>query len=211
MLAPAGPRCDMCGTPTTDEHSHVVDLHNRGLLCTCRPCALLFTDAGAHQRYRTVPDRRLALPLENFTAQDWDRLQLPVGLVFFFENSDLGRTLAFYPGPAGVTESELPLEAWNEIVAANPELGEARADIEAVIMRAGRGGGFECCLVPIDACYELAGRLRSVWRGFDGGTDAHACIDEFFARNRGTSKSAGLPEPAGVAGSAQQTAPRGVS
>jgi hypothetical protein len=36
--------------------------------------------------------------------------------------------------------------------------------------------------VPIDACYELVGRLRQLWRGFDGGQDAHAAMDEFFER-----------------------------
>ena len=29
----------------------------------------------------------------------------------------------------------------------------------------------ECHLVPIDACYEFVGRLRMLWRGFDGGQD----------------------------------------
>jgi hypothetical protein len=36
--------------------------------------------------------------------------------------------------------------------------------------------------VPIDACYELVGRLRQLWRGFDGGQDAHAAMDQFFER-----------------------------
>ncbi len=44
--------------------------------------------------------------------------------------------------------------------------------------------GFDCHLVPIDACYELAGRLRLVWRGFDGGQDAHAA-----ARRRSSTRS----------------------
>ncbi len=42
------------------------------------------------------------------------------------------------------------------------------------------GPAFDCHLVPIDACYELVGRLRLVWRGFDGGQDAHAELDAFF-------------------------------
>ena len=36
-------------------------------------------------------------------------------------------------------------------------------------------------LVPIDACYELVGRLRMLWRGFDGGQEAREFVDEFFA------------------------------
>jgi hypothetical protein len=34
--------------------------------------------------------------------------------------------------------------------------------------------------VPIDACYELVGHLRRLWRGFDGGTEANRQLDEFF-------------------------------
>lgn len=36
-------------------------------------------------------------------------------------------------------------------------------------------------LVPIDACYEFVGRLRMLWRGFDGGQEARRFIEEFFA------------------------------
>jgi hypothetical protein len=42
----------------------------------------------------------------------------------------------------------------------------------------------ECYIVPIDACYELVGHLRLVWRGFDGGTEANQKLDEFFEHVR---------------------------
>jgi hypothetical protein len=38
--------------------------------------------------------------------------------------------------------------------------------------------------VPIDACYELAGRMRLTWRGFDGGSEARAGIEEFLGTVR---------------------------
>ncbi len=44
---PLGEFCEMCGIDVLDEHSHVVDIDSRRLMCTCRPCALLFTAAGA--------------------------------------------------------------------------------------------------------------------------------------------------------------------
>ena len=50
-------QCEMCAEPINERHQHVVDLVGRGLLCTCRPCYLLFTAEGAQQRYRAVPDR----------------------------------------------------------------------------------------------------------------------------------------------------------
>ena len=39
----------------------------------------------------------------------------------------------------------------------------------------------EAHLVPIDRCYELVGLLRTAWRGFDGGQEARALLDAFFA------------------------------
>jgi hypothetical protein len=38
--------------------------------------------------------------------------------------------------------------------------------------------------VPIDACYEMVGQLRRLWRGFDGGQEAHDALDAFFDRIR---------------------------
>ena len=77
----------------------------------------------------------------------------------------------FYPSPAGATECALDLPAWERLAAAHPLLGAGRA---------GRGGGadlprqardgVEYFVVPIDVCYELAGRMRMLWRGFDGGS-----------------------------------------
>jgi hypothetical protein len=170
----------------------VVNLESRGLMCTCRACYLLFTasyigpdslERDAALRYRAVPDRYLSFPDFVLDARQYDELEIPVSLAFLFTNSMLGRTIAFYPGPAGATESELPLQAWDRIVAANPELGLLRADVEALLIRGEDRGrnDFSCHLVPIDTCYELVGRLRQLWRGFDGGTEVHQAMDEFFA------------------------------
>jgi hypothetical protein len=180
----AGERCEMCAEPIGAEHQHVVNLESRGLLCTCRSCYLLFTDEHAELRYRAVPDRYLSFPDFTLHARQYDELQIPVGLAFLFSNSVLGRIAAFYPGPAGATESELPLDAWDRIVEANPQLGQLRPDVEALLIRGDEGGGhgFSCYLVPIDTCYELVGRLRLLWRGFDGGTEARQAIDDFFLR-----------------------------
>ncbi|MEV8409931.1 DUF5947 family protein [Streptomyces niveus] len=194
----AGERCEMCATPIGEEHQHVVNLESRSLMCGCRACYLLFTDDGAQLRYRAVPDRYLrfdGLPLD---ARTWDELQIPVGLAFLFRNSAQDRTIAFYPGPAGATESELPLDAWSTIVEASPELAVLRPDVEALLVRrtdtGGGGGGREiaasCHLVPIDACYELVGRLRTLWRGFDGGQEAHAAMDAFFEHVQARSRPA---------------------
>ncbi len=176
-------KCEMCAEVIGDEHPHVVDIESRGLMCTCRGCYLLFTAEQAHLRFRAVPDRYLSFPEIDIDGASWSQLEIPVGLAFLFSNSVLGSTVAFYPGPAGVTESELDLKAWSSIVDANPSLGTLRPDVEALLVHTtDHGEEFRCFLVPIDACYELAGRLRLVWRGFDGGQDAHEQIEAFFAQ-----------------------------
>jgi hypothetical protein len=185
-----GERCDMCATPIPDEHAHVVNVESRNLLCTCRACYLLFTSEGAAQgKFRAVPDRYLYAPSFAFGDAQWDALEIPVRIAFFFLNSSLGRVVAFYPSPAGATESQLPLEAWQEVVQANPVLETLAPDLEALLVYGRRDrSGFDCFLVPIDACYELTGVVRQRWRGFDGGEEAWQEIEAFFTRLREKSR-----------------------
>jgi Family of unknown function (DUF5947) len=183
----AGELCDMCTEPIPDEHGHVVDHQARSILCTCRGCYLLFTANGAGGgRFRAVPDRYLAFPEFTLSREQWDSFQIPVSIAFFFMNSSLDRVAAFYPGPAGATESELPLDAWEALVDENPGLNTLEPDVEAFLVRvrSGREAGAECFLVPIDSCYELVGHLRRLWRGFDGGREARDAIEAFFDQVR---------------------------
>jgi len=128
---PAGERCEMCSEAIADEHQHVVNVAGRQLLCVCRGCYLLFTDSHAQLRYRSVPDRYLSFPDFALDRRTWEALQIPVGLAFFFRNSALDRTVAFYPGPAGATESDLDLEAWTAINSADPRVGLLTDDVPA--------------------------------------------------------------------------------
>ncbi len=192
---PAGERCEMCAEPITDEHQHVVNVAGRQLMCTCRGCYLLFSDPHAELKYRAVPDRYLRFPDFALDRRGWESLQIPVGLAFFFRNSALDKTVAFYPGPAGATESELDLDAWSTISAADARLELLAPDVEALLVRVPDRGTqedapAECYLVPIDACYEFVGRLRMLWRGFDGGQEVRQFVDEFFDRITARSKVA---------------------
>jgi hypothetical protein len=184
----AGERCEMCAAAIGEEHAHVVNLESRGLMCSCRACYLLFTDEAANLHYRAVPERYVRFDDLTLDERAWDELEIPVGLAFLFRNSVQGRTIAFYPGPAGATESELPLDAWDTVVERHPELGVVRADVEALLVRRAEDGAGSCHLVPIDACYELVGRLRTLWRGFDGGSEARTAMDAFFAHVRDRSR-----------------------
>jgi hypothetical protein len=181
----------MCGASVADQHQHVVNVGTRSLLCTCRPCYLLFTHDDAALAYRAVPDRYLSFP--DLATPVWEELELPVGTAFLFINSTLERVVAFYPGPAGATESELPLDAWEKVVAATPGLATVKPDVEALLVRA-VDQQVEAFLVPIDVCYELVGHLRMLWRGFDGGQDVRRRLDEFFADVRTRCRPRGQAE-----------------
>ncbi|RFZ55506.1 hypothetical protein CKW46_12225 [Mycobacterium liflandii] len=182
---PAGEHCEMCATEIADEHQHVVNVAGRQLMCVCRACYLLFTDSAAELRYRAVPDRYLWFPDFALDRRAWDALQIPVGVAFFFTNSALGRTVAFYPGPAGACESELDLDVWSDLKDGDKRLELLADDVEALLVQVPESGAPRSYLVPIDACYEFVGRLRMLWRGFDGGQQAREFIDSFFAKVAG--------------------------
>jgi hypothetical protein len=178
--------CDQCGELLGEAHHHTIDIVARTLSCSCRACWLLAGARSGTSSRQPVPDRYLAEPHFALTATQWDALQLPVDVAFFLRNSAVGRTIAFYPSPAGATESSLPLEAWADVERANPWVRTARPDVEAVLVRkrASAEAGPEAFIVPIDACYDLVGRIRTHWRGFDGGERARAEIERFFSEIR---------------------------
>jgi hypothetical protein len=83
----------------------------------------------------------------------------------------------------------IPAEAWDELVVANPVLRELAPDVEALLLYRRRGESeFHSFLVPIDACYELTGRVRRYWKGFDGGEEAWREIETFFSKLRDNSR-----------------------
>ncbi len=145
-------------------------------MCACRACYLLFTQPGAARgRYRAVPDRYLTDPDHPLDGSEWDALEIPVGLAFFLHNSRAGDGHRLLPEPGG-----------RDRVPAGPRRPGTELAADAPAARRGRtrrrghpdhplglaGDGVECFVVPIDACYELAGRMRLHWRGFDGGAEA---------------------------------------
>ncbi|MBB5152581.1 DUF5947 family protein [Saccharopolyspora phatthalungensis] len=186
--SPAGAErgCELCTEPLGTEHRHVVNIESRRILCTCRACYLLFTHPGAGGgKHRAVPERYRHLPDFGTGARIWDATEIPVGMAFLFHSSVAG-PVAFYPSPAGATESLLPVQEWERALRDNPALTELQADVEALLIKQSEDG-FEGFLVPIDACYRLVGIVRTHWKGFDGGTEARDRIEEFFEslRRRG--------------------------
>jgi hypothetical protein len=171
-------RCELCSAPLGPEHDHLVELTNRRLACACEPCAILFSNQGA-ARYRRVPRRVAFLPDIRLTDVAWEGLQLPINLAFFMHNSAAGRVVAFYPSPAGATESLVPLEAWQALADDNPVLRELEPDVEALLVNR-VGTAREHYRVGIDQCYKLVGLIRIHWRGFSGGPAIWEEIARFF-------------------------------
>jgi hypothetical protein len=186
---PGTEKCELCATEVPAEHGHVADLESSTLACACRACYLLFTQPSAGRgRYRAVPDRYLADRGRTLTGVEFDELEIPVGLAFFLKSTSAERVAGFYPSPAGVTECVLDLGAWERLTREHPLLGAPEPDVEAALISRS-DSGVEYFLVPIDACYELAGRMRLHWRGFDGGAEARASIAEFLATVRSRARA----------------------
>jgi len=191
--------CELCGVAVAPEHEHLVEPGKRRLVCACQACAILFSGQ-AGQRYKRVPLRIRSLPAFRLTDAQWDNLMVPINMAFFFESSVSGRITAIYPSPAGATESLLPLETWEGIVAQNPELAGMEADVEALLVnRLGAGRGFpehRYFLLPIDQCFKLVGLVRSNWRGLSGGEELWQALGVYFAALGARAGSTGVPQHA---------------
>jgi hypothetical protein len=179
-------RCELCSAAVFTEHPHLVDPKQRRLVCACDACALLFS-AGGNGRFKLVPRDVRRLAGFQMTDAEWDGLLIPINLAFFIRGSD-NRVSAFYPSPAGATESLLPLETWNSIVFSNPALNELQPNVEALLVNrvghAREAAAAEYYIAPIDACYRLVGLIRLHWHGLSGGEVVWHEIAGFFAELR---------------------------
>ncbi|MFI9271398.1 DUF5947 family protein [Kitasatospora sp. NPDC052896] len=183
---PAPERCELCRQAVAAEHRHLVDGEARALVCACPGCVLLFEAGGG--RYRAVPERYLVDPAMELDESGWQALQIPVGTAFFLRDTALDRLVALYPSPAGATESELDPAAWQAVLGGTRLAAELRPDVEALLLRRSRDGSTDCYLVPVDRCYELVGRMRRHWQGFDGGAEARAELAGFFTEVAGRAR-----------------------
>jgi len=158
----------------------MLEISNGQIVCACDSCALRF-QAVVEGRFRLIPRDVLSLPELNWTDIEWESLALPINLAFFFHSTPENRTKAMYPSPAGATESLLPLNAWDSLVARNLALARMEPDVEALLVNR-VGTKREHYLAPIDVCFELVGLIRVHWRGLSGGEIVWGEIDKFFSR-----------------------------
>ncbi len=172
--------CELCSEVISPSHAHLLKLDSQALVCVCQACSLLFSEQGTGVgKYRLVPRRYLALTDFSMANEQWEGLCIPVNMAFIYRSTGPKPVMAYYPSPAGATESMLDLEGWRELVAANPILDELAPDVEALLVNRVRGAS-EYFLVPIDACYQLVGLIRLSWRGLGGGTEVWEAISGFF-------------------------------
>jgi Family of unknown function (DUF5947) len=175
--------CELCGVALDPQHSHLVEVAQRRLLCACSACAILFSGRG-DAKFKLVPRQVRRLVNFHLTDAQWEGLLIPINLAFFVHSASSGRASALYPSPAGATESLLPLETWDSIAQANRVLKEMQADVEALLVnRVGHArdaSAAEYYIAPIDECYRLVGLIRVHWRGLSGGEEVWREIGNFF-------------------------------
>ncbi len=101
--------------------------------------------------------------------------------------------VAFYPSPAGATESELDLDAWEALVARNPVLEQLEPDAEALVVNR-LSEPHQYAIAPIDDCYALVGLIKSRWEGISGRRGARGGRARASSR-RCAARTGGLTEP----------------
>ena len=180
---PAVECCELCSSELPSEHQHLIDPAARKLICACDPCSILFSNQSA-TKYKRVPRRIRFLPQFHMTEAQWDGLMVPIEMAFFFKSGAPNKVAAFYPGPAGATESLLSFETWDDIEGENPALRGMEPEVEALLANrvgAARGVAAQYYIVPIDECYKLVGLIRLHWHGLSGGTEVWREVTKFFA------------------------------
>lgn len=185
--------CELCSAELSIEHQHLIDPAARKIVCACEACAILFSSQSA-SKYKRVPRRIQFLPQFKMTDAQWDGLMVPIEMAFFFKSSAEGKVSAFYPGPAGATESLLSFETWGDIERDNPALREIEAEVEALLVNrvgAARGVAAQYYIVPIDECYKLVGLIRLNWHGLSGGTEVWREVTKFFSSLRERAEEVG--------------------
>jgi hypothetical protein len=181
--APAAERCDLCHTTLPDDHRHMLHLVQRRIVCTCEACWALYS---GNAEYRPTGMRTVWLDGFECSDETWAAFRIPIGLAFFMRSTVTDSVVAFYPSPAGATESELSLEAWDALVQSNPVLEQLESDAEALVVNR-MSAPAQYAIVPIDQCYGLVGLIKSRWEGISGGSAIEQAVPEFFAALRARS------------------------
>jgi hypothetical protein len=178
--SPAVETCDLCGKELDLDHRHLLHLVDRRILCACEACIAL---RGGDPELRPTGNRTVWLDDFDLPDEIWASFGIPIGLAFFIDSSVSGGIVALYPSPAGATESELEIEAWNELRRLNPILMGLDTDAEALIVNR-MPDAPRYAIAPIDEAYRLVGMIKMNWEGISGGAGVERAIDDFFGQLR---------------------------
>jgi hypothetical protein len=177
---PVEERCDLCGIGLPADHRHLLHLEERRILCACEPCVAMRSGDGP---YRPTGSRLLWLEGFQLSEELWASLRIPIGLAFFMRSSSAQRVVGLYPSPAGATECELELSAWEDLCTANPALESLDEDVEGLIVNRIRQPN-QFAIAPIDECYRLVGAIKASWEGISGGDAVERVVPAFFEELR---------------------------
>lgn len=171
----------MCAAALVEPHPHLLENSSGRVVCACDPCAILFSHREDDTKFLRIPRDPRRLADFRISDADWSALMLPIDIAFFLHRSAAGRMIAYYPSPAGNTESLLSLDHWTDLVSNNPALARLKPDVEALLVNRTRGRR-DYYIAPIDDCYKLTGLIRVHWRGLSGGEVVWQEIESFFER-----------------------------
>jgi hypothetical protein len=181
-VAPRQERCELCSLPVPPRHRHLLEMSTRQIVCACHACALTFEGA-VRARFKAIPRDVRVVEGSRFSDGAWESLALPINVAFVFEKSGSDKRVAMYPSPAGTTEALLTPSGWQALVASLPSLTQMAADVEALLVNR-LGSRRDYFIAPVDRCFELAGLIRTHWRGFSGGEAVWRETDNFFDQLR---------------------------
>jgi Fe-S cluster biogenesis protein NfuA/nitrite reductase/ring-hydroxylating ferredoxin subunit len=168
--------CELCPIGIGEDHRHLLHLVERRIVCVCETC---WSMRSGDPEFRPPGARTVWLDDFVMPADVWAAFQIPIGLAFMLRSSVTASVVAMYPSPAGATESELELAAWDTLAEINPVLDSLEPDAEALIVDR-TGDAPQYAIVPVDQCYRMVGLIKSRWKGITGGREVDDAIAEFF-------------------------------
>lgn len=168
--------CELCPSTLAADHRHLLHLDERRILCVCETC---WSSRSGDPELRPTGVRTLWLGDATVPEDLWSSLQIPIGLAFVMRSGATGGVAALYPSPAGATECELDLAAWDRLASLNPVLARLEPDAEAFIVNR-LADPPQYVIAPIDQAYGLVGRIKEAWEGISGGSAVDDAVAAFF-------------------------------
>ena len=168
--------CELCPLGIGENHRHLLHLVERRIICVCETC---WSTRSGDPEFRPPGSRTLVLDDFDMSDEVWAGFGIPIGLTFLMRSSVSGGVVALYPSPAGATESELDLGAWDALCAANPILDRLEPDAEALVVDR-TSPRHVYAIVPVDQAYKLVGLVKERWEGISGGRGVQEAVAEYF-------------------------------